>query len=97
MATIEIDYEDTIRKAGELERLADDLDRLADGKVQSVLEGAEVSGQWTGSGARMYKKKMITLQSKARTQARQLRSVARNMKSRAERYRKLESLNPFSR
>lgn len=90
MAQIEIDYQDTIRKASRLETLARELRTVGTKDLQNLQSG--VGRSWCGSAAEMYKKRTSTFSRQVESQARQLESMARSLRQSAERYRRLEEL-----
>lgn len=90
MALIDIDYQDTLRKANRLEALANDLRGISTRNLQDLQAG--VGRSWRGSAAELYKKRTRTFSNQIEAQARELQRMARSLRASAERYRRLENL-----
>lgn len=88
MSLIDIDYQDTLRKADQLERLAEELRQVSAHDLQDLQSG--VGRTWRGSSAELYRKRMQTLQRQVDAQARDLKSTASRLRQAAEHYRRLE-------
>lgn len=90
MTQIEIDYNDTLKKADRLEELAKRLNEIAKSKMAGIQSG--ISRNWKGSAAELYRKKTATLARQLTSQAKSIRSTANSIRSAAEEYRRLERL-----
>lgn len=89
MAFIDIDYQDTLQKAAQLENLAAELRRV------STHDLAELQScrNWRGSAAEVYKKKTKILSQQVNAQANDLQKLASSLRQAAERYRWLEQVS----
>lgn len=90
MALIDIDYQDTLRKADRLETLANDLRNISTRNLQDLQSG--VGRTWRGSAAELYKRRTQTFSRQIESQAKELQSMARSLRASAERYRRLEEM-----
>lgn len=90
MAFIDIDYQDTLQKAAQLENLAAELRRVS---TRDLLELQSCVGRtWRGSSAELYKKKAKVLSQQVNAQANDLQKLANSLRQAAERYRFLEQM-----
>ena len=74
-----INYNDAIRKADELEEIADNLSRIANQNMEEALR--TVSNSWGGENSQIYVSKGNTLKNKIETNANQLRKTARAIRT----------------
>ena len=88
MGLINIDYNDTINKANQLEELADRMIRLCNNDLQSALKATNAN--WNGETSKMYIKRLTSLHDKSMSQARSLKNVAASMRRRAKTYQNIE-------
>ena len=88
MALIDVDYQDTLRKAERLDELATKLDNIVMHDLESVYTG--VNNSWHGTAADRYKSKERTYNGQIRARARRLRELARGLRQAAERYHRIE-------
>jgi uncharacterized protein YukE len=89
--TITMNYRDTLKKAQELEELADEMDRKCAARIDRLRDG--MRSNWTGDAAAFYCKKLDQLEGKARNRAREMRAAASALRIAAERYRILEMIH----
>lgn len=85
---IQFDYYGALRQAGRVEEAADDIIRLADSQIESIIE--ELSAYWQGASAELYFSKCRELQSALRNTSRDLNTVADNIRTRSVRMRDAE-------
>lgn len=90
MALIDIDYQDTLKKADRLEALASNLRSISTRNLQDLQAG--VGRTWRGSAAELYRKRTQTFSRQVESQAKELQNMARSLRAAAERYRRLEEL-----
>lgn len=90
MALIEVDYQDTLRKADRLDALARELRSLAAQDLQSIQSG--VSRNWKGSASELYQKRMRTYVRQVEAHAKDCQSLANSLRKAAKRYRQMEML-----
>ncbi len=82
MDKISVDFEAAKREAAQLEELASELERLLQGSYQHVLQ--ELSWGWKGESADAYRRKAEALQGQIGRTAQDIRTVARNVRSSAQ-------------
>ncbi len=85
LTQINLDYAKAMRQADELDRVASDLDKLADSEFQGCLQN--ISSNWKGVNAQNYIKKGNKLKGDINKSAQQLRKVASTIRKIAERTR----------
>ncbi len=90
MALIDIDYQDTLKKADRLESLANDLQSISTRNLQDLQ--ASMSRTWRGSASELCKKRTQTFSRQIEAQAKELQNMARSLRASADRYRRLEAL-----
>ena len=90
---IEIDWQDTLKKADRLEELAGQLEKVRDNQLQSVE--AAGGSKWKGTPADLYRKRAKTFSRQIDAEVRTLKKTAGKLKSIAQIYQKLESIHPF--
>ena len=87
---INVNYRDLMNKAGELEALADRLDRNYAARIRQMR--AELNGCWTGDSAEFYKKKLDKLASITKNRSKELRNAAAALRISAQKYYLLEQI-----
>lgn len=79
MASIQIDFRKTIQKAEELDQLARQLENLAKGNFEGILQ--DIGRTWTGEASIQYRNKGRILEESMKEKAEQLRSIADSMRT----------------
>lgn len=74
-----VDYNNAIRKADELDEIAENLSRIANERMDDALR--KVSDSWGGQNSRVYISKGNTVQSQISTTAHQLRNTAKAIRT----------------
>lgn len=87
-SSIIIDYEDTLKKADELEELADEIENRVLKNLSDTAGAAR--GTWTGSTAEKYQSKNKRLMDKLSGHARDLRRTAEGLRKAAKRFKRAE-------
>lgn len=82
-AQIDINFNNTISKAGELEDIAEELKRLAEKDFDSVLQ--TLSGNWTGENASAYISKGLKLEEELKDSSSEIAHIAGALRSSAKR------------
>ncbi len=73
-----MNFDQTMRKAQQLEELAGELERLARNSMENSMQA--VSRAWTGDAANAYLNKARTLEGKINGSATQLRAIAGSLR-----------------
>ncbi len=89
MGLINIDYWDTLKKADQLDALANELRAVAARDLQNLQSG--VGKSWKGSSAELYKKRTQSFSRQVEAQAKELQNVAGSLRAAAEFYRRVEA------
>jgi WXG100 family type VII secretion target len=76
--SIEFDFEQAKNQAKIIDEIASDLNTLTNSKFDSTMQ--TLSSNWKGESANAYMKKGVTLQSYMKTSARDLNTVANNIR-----------------
>lgn len=90
MGKIDVNYNDMIKKAGQLDDLADELSKVLKEYVESANQG--IHGVWKGTGADLYRKKMNEFQSVMNKRIKTLRNSASGLRRSAKAYKKVEEI-----
>ena len=88
---INVNYKDTLRKAQELEELADELEHKYAARLAGIRNS--MGRDWKGDSAVFYGKKIGKLEDKVKSRSKQLRNAASALRIAAERYRILEQIH----
>lgn len=80
---IRYDFQQAVRKAEELERVAENLRRLANNDLEESLQA--LSNAWKGEAAAAYIGKGSRLQARILASAKNLENIARTIRSSAKR------------
>lgn len=87
-ATISMDYNKSVKKAEELESLAERLENIAGSKLSEALQ--ELSGEWKGQSADTFIRKGESLSDQIRQSAKQLYKTAEIVRTIASNTRNAE-------
>lgn len=90
MAWIEVDYQNMLEKADQLENLAKDLQKISNQDLQKVQSG--VNQCWHGSAAELYKKKLGIYSQQVASHALAFLVLARALRGAAKKYQDLEHI-----
>lgn len=83
MDRISVDFEAAKREASQLENMASELERLAQGDCQQILQ--ELSQSWKGESADAYRRKAETLRQQLLQTVRDMNTTAGNIRNSAQR------------
>lgn len=82
-SSIDINFQNTLKRAGELDEIADSLRHLSNEQFHNTLE--EISGNWKGDNANIYLQKGYTLEQKIKETAKELKHTAQTIRNNAKR------------
>ena len=85
---IHFDYAKAIRQAKEIEKCADDLEKIATGDMNALQ--ASLANSWTGEASHLFIGNCDELRSELSAEATQLRSVAARIRQVSETIRRAE-------
>lgn len=88
--SIEINFQDTLDKAGRLEELADDMNSICNNEIAQT-SGA-IATNWEGDGANFYRKALDQTNKKLINKADALKRTAESLGKSARRLKKLEEM-----
>lgn len=77
--SIEFDFEQAKKQASVLDEIANDLNTLTTNKFDTTMQS--LSSNWKGDSATAYLKKGVTLQSYMKNSAKDLNTVANNIRT----------------
>ena len=86
--SLEINYKDTIRKAEQLESLADDIIKICNSSLTGLSNATR--NAWTGDGGDRFRKRMNKCIKSLANNSRDLKNTASSLESKARRYEWIE-------
>lgn len=81
LASIKMNFDSAVRKASELEGLAEQMENLAENNAENILQN--VGKAWTGEASRDYLKKGRRIKNKMEDCASQLKEIAGTIRTTA--------------